>query len=62
MSENPEEINKEDAEWLIQEELRRERRSVLHGEYDSDLEEILSQIKSLQQRVNALEKKLENQS
>lgn len=53
-----EKMSKEEAEWLIQEEQKQKAKPVLHEEYDSDMEEILSQIRNLQERVNALEKKI----
>jgi len=46
------------SELLIQEE---QKHRVKPEEYDSDMEEALSQIRNLQARVNALEKKLESQ-
>lgn len=56
-----EKMSKEEAEWLIQEEQKHKGKPVLHEEYDSDIEEILSQIRNLQDRVSALEKKLEEE-
>jgi len=47
----------ESDSWLLNEEAKRRRKPVLREEYNSDQEEILSQIRNLQMRVNALERK-----
>ena len=49
--------DRETAKLLIQEEQKQKAKPILHEKYDSDIEEILSQIRNLQERVNALEKK-----
>jgi len=56
-----EKMSRQEAEWLIQEEQRQKAKPVLHEDYDSDMEEVLSQIRNLQKRVNALEKKQDGQ-
>jgi hypothetical protein len=56
------EDDSEVEQLLFLQEERHRHKAVTHEQYDSDMEEILSQLRNLQERLNLLEKKLENQS